>query len=187
MRDRLLDELDTVPRRRFLVYLMGPYEEYGADEKVALDRLLHVRDELRTEPGVNAFLAIDANVPLEEMDAATQSVEFARASNVVAFVASHGGQNLGVGIEVGSLLERLSDAEAVEADERIVFAHEKSVRSAMIESLSRRWNVTVYSYSDTADLVSRIRAFVSNVVSRELSGKLSAPSDRDDSLGGWSP
>ena len=186
MRDRLLDELGSVPRQQFLVYLMGPYEEYGEDEDAALDRLLHVRDELRTDPGANAFLAIDANVPLEEMDAATQSIEFARASNVVAFVAPRGGQNLGVGIEVGSLLERLSEAEGVEADERIVFAHEKSVRSAMIESLSRRWNVTVYSYSDTEDLVDQIRGFVSNVVSRELTGELSPPTDGDD-FGGERP
>jgi hypothetical protein len=32
MRDRLLDELGAVARQQFLVYLMGPYEEYGEDE-----------------------------------------------------------------------------------------------------------------------------------------------------------
>lgn len=184
MRDRLLDELGAVARRQFLVYLMGPYEEYGEGEKVAFDRLLRVRDELRVEPGVNAFLAIDANVPLDEMDAATQSVEFARASNVVAFVAPHGGQNLGVGIEVGAILERIHAGKAPEADERVVFAHEKSVRSAMIDSLSRRWNVTVYSYSDTDELVSQLQQLVLNVIRREKTGELAAPNKNNLSSDG---
>ena len=39
-------------------------------QEAALDRLLEVRDHLRTEAGVNAFLAIDVDVPLEELDAA---------------------------------------------------------------------------------------------------------------------
>lgn len=175
MRDRIIGKLDTVPRQQFLVYLMGPYEEYGEDEKIALDRLLDVRDELRADLGVNAFLAIDVNVPLEEMDAATQSVEFALASNVVAFVAPYGGQNLGVGIEVGSILERIAGDETTATDERVVFAHETTVRSAMIESLSRRWSITVYTYSDTEELVKQIRGFVTNVVSRESTGELSEP------------
>jgi hypothetical protein len=119
MRDRLLDELGAVACQQFLVYLMGPYEEYGEDEKVAFDQLLQVRDELRVEPGVNACLAIDANVPLEEMDAATQSIEFTRASNVVAFVAPHGGQNRGVGIEVGTILERIRHEGTTDADELV--------------------------------------------------------------------
>jgi hypothetical protein len=184
MRDRLLDELGAVARQQFLVYLMGPYEEYGEDEKVAFDQLLQVRDELRVEPGVNACLAIDANVPLEEMDAATQSIEFTRAGNVVAFVAPHGGQNLGVGIEVGTILERIRHEGTTEADERVVFAHEKSVRSAMIDSLSRRWNVTVYSYSDADELVSQLQELVSNVVSREITGELDGRSENDSSSDG---
>lgn len=181
MRDRILDELGAVARQQFLVYLMGPYEEYGEDEKVAFDRLLHVRDELRVDPGVNAFLAIDANVPLDKMDAATQSVEFARASNVVVFVAPHSGQNLGVGIEVGAILERIRAEETPEADERVVFTHEKSVRSAMIDSLSRRWNVTVYSYANPDELVSQLQQLVSNVVRRERTGELADPRAKEPS------
>ncbi|USZ67294.1 hypothetical protein NGM10_11195 [Halorussus salilacus] len=179
MRERLLNELGGVARQQFLVYLMGPYEDYGEPEKAAFDRLLRVRDALRVEPGVNAFLAIDANVPLDEMDAATQSVEFARASNAVAFVAPRGGRNLGVGIEVGAILERIHERASTEADERVVFAHEKTVRSAMIDSLSQRWNVTVYSYGDTEELIGQMREFVSNVVSRELTGELSDPGSEE--------
>lgn len=172
MRDRLLDELGAVPRGEFLVYLMGPYDDYGEDERSAFDRLVRVRDELRVDPGVNAFLAVDADVPLEEMDAATQSIAFARASDAVVFVAPHRGQNLGVGIEVGAILERVYEEGPAEIEERVLFVREETVRSALIESLSERWNVTVYSYADANELVGRIRGFVSNLVSRELTGEL---------------
>ncbi|WP_115864590.1 DUF7509 family protein [Halorussus litoreus] len=183
MRGRLLDELGAVARQQFLVYLMGPYGEYGEEDESAFDPLLHVRDELRVHPGVNAFLAIDANVPLEEMDAATQSIEFARASNAVVFVAPYGGQNLGVGIEVGAILERIYDEGSAEIEERVLFVHEKAVRSAMIDSLSQRWNVTVYSYTDIDALVDQIQEFVSNVISRALTGELEGRIETDSSDG----
>ncbi|WP_049996138.1 DUF7509 family protein [Halococcus sediminicola] len=61
--------------------------------------------DLRVDPGVNAFLALDTDIDLDEMDAATQSIEFARASNAVAFIAPNVGKNFGVGIETGSVLE----------------------------------------------------------------------------------
>lgn len=187
MRDQLLDELDSTPRSQFLVYVMGPYEGYGQTNEEVLDRLFHLRDSLRTDPGVNAFLAIDANVPLEEMDAATQSVEFARASNIVAFVAPHGGQNLGVGIEVGSILERIYDQGTTDSQERVVFAHEEAVQSAMIESLAQRWNVTVFSYTNTDELVEEMQDFVSNVVSRELTSELSGPPEEENDADGDPP
>jgi hypothetical protein len=60
------------------------------------------RDQLRIDPVVNAFLALDAGIDLDEMDAATQSIEFARTSDAVAFIAPKVGKNLGVGIETGS-------------------------------------------------------------------------------------
>jgi hypothetical protein len=211
MRDRLLSELGEVPRYRFLVYLMGPYKTFSLDEIVAdtdvdseslsvdfgsltgdpdadvsaeqtvLDRLLHARDQLRIDPGVNAFLALDAGIDLDEMDAATQSIEFARASNAVAFIAPKVGKNLGVGIETGSVLEDIfREQERQERDdvtsphraERIVFVHEAGVRSAMIGSISRRWDATIYSYETEEDLVRRLREFVANVIRRELTGDL---------------
>lgn len=58
------------------------------------------------------------------MDAASQTIAFARASNVVALVAPQVGKNLGVGIgiETGSVLEALGD----EHQERVVFVHEEA-------------------------------------------------------------
>ena len=218
MRDRLLSELGEVPRHRFLVYLMGPYKTFNLDEMVAdtdidseslsvdfgsltgnpdadvsaeqtvLDRLLHARDQLRIDPGVNAFLALDAGIDLDEMDAATQSIEFARASNAVAFIAPKVGKNLGVGIETGSVLEdifREQEQGGVTSShraERIVFVHEAGVRSAMIGSISRRWDATIYSYETEEDLVRRLREFVANVIRRELTGDLPPLGTEDNDI-----
>lgn len=195
MRGLLFERLERVPHHRFLVYLMGPYRSFTADDLVTeaelenddgtrssdwvgnegkysepdvLELLERVRDRLRTEAGLNAFLAIDADIPLEEMDAATQSIEFAKASNAIAFVAPTVGKNLGVGIEVGSVLEGLP----TEDHERIVFVHEEAVQSAMIASLSQRWHVTVYSIHDEDELVKRIREFAVDVMNREGTGDL---------------
>jgi hypothetical protein len=178
MRDRILTALSPVTHRRFLVYVMGPYKSFSDAERAqdagdgpkseVLALLEAVRDSLREEASLNAFLAIDVGIPLSEMDAATQSIEFARASNVVAFVVPHLGRNLGVGIEVGSILEAL----AAEDRERIVFVHEDGVRSAMIAALAERWDATVYSYDSTEELVKRLREFSVDVMHREQYGDL---------------
>ncbi|WP_255170377.1 DUF7509 family protein [Natrononativus amylolyticus] len=173
MRDRLLDELAPVPRHEFLVYVMGPYKSTGPDENEALfDLLVTVRDRLRTESGVNAFLAVDPEIPLEEVDAATQSIAFARASNAVVFVLPFDGDNLGVGVEVGSVLEDIYQSDDTNRAERIVLIHEEGVRSAMLGGVTRRWDATVYAYADADELLLRAKEFVGNVVSRESTGDL---------------
>lgn len=143
--------------------------DYSAADVLAM--LERVRDQLRTEAGLNAFLAIDVDVDLAEMDAASQSIAFARASNVVALVAPQVGKNLGVGIETGAVLEALDGTE----QERVVFVHEEGVRSAMIAALSRRWEATVYSYADEDELVKRLRQFAVDVMHREQAGDLPPP------------
>ncbi len=153
--------------------LVGAERDLDADEAV-LDLLFDVRDRLRTDPGVNAFLAIDADIPLDEMDAATQSIEFALASNAVVYIVPRVGDNLGVGIEVGSVLEAIfqeSDRET-RHHERVVFVHETGVRSAMIASIQERWDARIYSYDDRADLVAQVRLFVRDVARREHHGDL---------------
>lgn len=165
----------TVPESVDYSTLVESEIDLGREEAV-LDLLLFVRDRLRTDPGVNAFLAIDVDVPLDEMDAATQSIEFAYASNVVAYVVPAIGDNLGVGIEVGAVLEALfqDQAEAV-ADhrERVVFVHEDSIRSAMIAAIGDRWEVRIVAYTDRADLLRQLRLFIRDVARRELHGDLS--------------
>jgi hypothetical protein len=196
MRERVVDALEPTKYRQFLVYVMGPYKpfdldamvpddvdpadltapwlaewddetgEYAAADVLAL--LKRVRDRLRGEAKLNAYLAIDIGIDLDEMDAASQSIAFARASNAIAFVAPQVGDNLGLGIEVGSVLEALDDDDR----ERVVFVHEDGVRSAMIAGISRRWDATVYSYVDEDDLVRQLRTFAIDIMNREETGSL---------------
>ncbi|WP_335998539.1 DUF7509 family protein [Halorientalis halophila] len=170
--DEVVD-LDALPDGLDFGALVGAEHDLDRDA-AALDLLLHVRDRLRTDPGVNAFLAIDVDVPLEELDAATQSIEFALASNAVIYVVPRAGDNLGVGIETGAVLEALFQQDpGGDHRERVAFVHESGVRSAMIASVADRWDVRVYEYTDRADLVRQIRLFVRDVIHRELSEDLS--------------
>lgn len=178
-----VDELSTIPEHVNFGALVGSDVDLDHQEAV-LDLLLHVRDRLRTDPSVNAFLAIDIDVPLEEMDAATQSIEFALASNVVVYVIPTIGDNLGVGIETGSVLEAIfreqeTSEPATNHQERVLFIHESGVRSAMIAAVQDRWEARVYSYADRKDLVGQVRLFVRDIARRELRGDLSRL-DTDD-------
>ncbi|WP_255197262.1 DUF7509 family protein [Halorarius litoreus] len=169
MRDRLLRELSPTRYRRFLVYVMGPYKSHDpADE--AFTFLERTRDGLRAE-GFNAFLATDPEIPLEELDAGTQTIEFARASNVVVFVVRRETMNLGVGIETGAVLEDLSER----APERVLFCHAQGVRSAMIASVADRWDAVVKTFEDEAGLRDEVRLFVRDVMRRETTGELPFP------------
>ena len=179
---------DAIPESVDFGRLVGTDVDLDQQE-ATLDLLLDVRDRLRTDPGVNAFLAIDVDVPLEEMDAATQSIRFALASNVVVYVVPRIGDNLGVGIEVGSVLEAIyrhdegtgaaTDSVGDNHGERVVFVHEEGVRSAMIAAVSDRWDARIYSYEDRMDLVKQVRLFVRDVLGRERYGDLSSLDEVD--------
>jgi hypothetical protein len=56
----------------------------------------------------DAFLATDLEIPFEEIDAGTQTLAFALASNAVLFVVGQDGKNLGVDIETGAVLKDVS-------------------------------------------------------------------------------
>lgn len=172
-------DLEQIPENVDFGTLVGSDVDLDQQEAV-LDLLLFVRDRLRTDPGVNAFLAIDIDIPLDEVDAGTQSVEFALASNAVVYVVPNIGDNLGVGIEVGSVLEAIyreqatSDHRATGTShhERVLFIHESAVRSAMIAALQERWDARVYSYVDREDLISQVKLFVRDLARREHRGGL---------------
>jgi len=196
-RDRVVDRLGTVRYDRFLFYLMGPYKSFDLNyvlserEREAVDvddlpgplrrlfrnedvideakaLLRRVQGRLRTDPGVNAFLAVDVDVDTDAVDAVTQSVEFTRCSNAAAFVLPFLGHKFGVGEEAGSVLERLSETHS----ERVVMIHENDVTSEMIRSARTRWDLRVETYETEAELVDRLRLFVADVMHREQFGDL---------------
>jgi hypothetical protein len=176
MRDHLLGALPSTRYRRFLVYVMGPYKAHEGDDEEMYAFLERVRDGLREE-GFNAFLATDADVPLDEMDAGSQSLAFARASNVVLFVVPGPGKNLGVGIETGAVLEDATDRSR----ERVLFLHQDGVRSAMIAAVADRWDATVRSFEDEPELLDEASLFSRDVMRKEGTGALPFPPGNDGS------
>lgn len=196
-RDEIVTSLGNVRYDRFLLYLMGPYKSFDLNyiltekqrrqvdveqlptplrqlfqNKDSIDNakalLRRLQGELRTDPGINAFLAVDVDVETSETDAITQSIEFARCSNATAFVVPFLGRNFGVGEEVGSVLENLSDNHG----ERIVFLHESDVTSEMIHSAKTRWDLRVETYETEAELVDILKQFVVTIMNRERFGDL---------------
>lgn len=196
-RDEIVDRLGTVTYDRFLVYLMGPYKSFNLayvldeEERAGIEiedlpgplrRLFRSRDEidaakallrrvqgrLRTDPGVNAFLAVDIGLDTDDVDAVTQSIAYSRCSNATVFVVPFLGHNFGVGEEAGSVLERLADSHG----DRIVFVHEANVTSEMIRSARTRWDLRIESYETEAELLALVRRFVATIMNRERFGDL---------------
>lgn len=196
-RDLIAERLGDVKYDRFLFYLMGPYKSFNLnyvlseEERREIDieelpgplrRLFRSKDdinaaqallrriqgELRADPGVNAFLALDVEVDTDEVDAVTQSIEYARCSNATAFVVPFLGHNFGVGEEAGSILENLSETHG----SRLIFAHEDDVTSAMIRSAKVRWDLRVETYETEAELVNKLRRFAGGIMQRERRGDL---------------
>jgi hypothetical protein len=202
------DPLAPVRREQFLVYLMGPYRtfdvnallpadadietdapsfatwdensgEYAEDDVLRL--LQETRDCLR-DRGFNAFLAIDVGIALDEMNAATQSIAFAKASNATIFIAPQVGDNLGVGIEIGSVLEEFlstdemqnsaADATPPERTRRVMVATEPSVRSAMLGAIHARWDASIRTFTDAADCCRLCAQFCTHIQNEELYGSL---------------
>lgn len=196
-RDAIVRRLGRVPYDRFLLYLTGPYRSFDLNsvlneeerERLAVEDLpgplrelfrnedrideakallRRVQGRLRTDPGVNAFLAVDVGLDARDVDAVTQSIEFSRCSNATAFVVPFLGLNFGVGEETGSVLERLDETHG----DRILFVHEADVTSEMIRSASVRWDLRVETYATEAELVDTVRRFVVTVMHRERYGDL---------------
>ena len=196
-RELITSRLGGVTYDRFLFYLMGPYKSFNLryvlseaerdeieiedlpgplrglfrNEEAINDAqalLRRVQGELRADPGVNAFLALDVGVDTDEVDAVTQSIEYTRCSNAAAFVVPFLGHNFGVGEEAGSILERLADTRG----ERLVFVHEAGVTSAMIRSANTRWDLRIETYETEAELVETLRRFAGEIMHRERRGDL---------------
>ncbi len=178
MRETLLEKLENryapVHHRKLLIYVMGPYKSHVTEDSEMFEFLESLRDNLRQE-GYNAFLATDPEIDLNEMDAGTQSLAFARVSNVVLFVLPNHGKNLGVGIEVGAVLEDMSEKQR----ERVLFVHQEGMRSAMIGAVADRWDATIRTFEDESNLLHEVALFIRDVMRREGNGKLPQSPDTE--------
>jgi len=196
-RERITERLGGVKYDQFLFYLMGPYKSFNlnyvlTDEQRAeidiedlpgpLRRLFQHEDEideakallrrvqgkLRTDPGVNAFLAVDVEIDTDDVDAIAQSIAYTQCSNATAFVLPFLGHNFGVGEEAGSVLETIAGTN----EQRLVFIHESDVTSEMIRSANARWDLRVERYDSEAELVAKLRRFAGGIMHRERRGDL---------------
>jgi len=196
-RDLIADRLGDVTYDRFLLYVMGPYKSFNLNyvlseeerQKVEVEELpgpfrklfqnkdaidsakallRRLQGNLRADPGVNAFLAVDAGIDTEKVDAVTQSIEYSRCANATVFVVPFLGHNFGIGEEAGSVLENVAETH----DDRIVFVHEENVTSEMIRSARTRWDLRVETYETEEELVDTVRRFVVTIMNRERSGSL---------------
>lgn len=196
-RDLIAERLGRVTYDRFLFYVMGPYKSFNLNyvlsekERQEIDvedlpgplrqlfqskeeidgaqaLLRRVQGALRVKPGVNAFLALDVDVDTDDVDAATQSIEYTQCSNATAFILPFLGHNFGVGEEAGSVLEALSETHS----DRLIFVHEEDVTSAMIRSAQVRWDLRVATYETESELISKLRLFAGGIMHRERRGEL---------------
>ena len=182
---------------RFLFYVMGPYKSFNLNYVISEDerrgievdelpgplpRLFRNKDDisqaqallsrvqgaLRTDPGVNGFLALGVDIDTDDVDAATQSIEYTRSSNATAFVLPFLEHNFGVGEGAGTILEALAETHG----NRLLFVHEDDVTSAMIRSSKVRWDLRVETYGTEDELIDRLRLFTAGIIHRERRGDL---------------
>ncbi|KYH24304.1 hypothetical protein HAPAU_32870 [Halalkalicoccus paucihalophilus] len=196
-RDLIAERVRKVKYDRFIFYLIGSYKSFNLnyvlsdeqrreidiedlpgplrrlfrskddiDEAQAL--LRRVQGELRVDPGINAFLALDVDVDINEVDAATQSIAYTQCSNATAFILPFLGHNFGIGEEASSILEALLETHG----DRLLFVHEATVTSAMIRSAAKRWDLSVETYETEAELVDTLRLFAGSIMHQERRGEL---------------
>lgn len=217
MRDVLLKRLPTTAHGEFLVYVMGPYTTFrveyllrddveidnealdlgafGDVEAEMQDELREVVEWLRRDLGVNAFLAVDVDIPTMEypdetdadrLNVIAQSKAYAAASNAVVFILPTAGVRDGVDIEIGAVLAGLGlghdEGEPARSPQRFHVFREHGVRSATLNAVPYEYEVALTDYGTRSELSDRLRRFVASVVRAEQRGDLSsldAPADSD--------
>lgn len=131
------------------------------DVEEALALQLALKRDLREQTGVNTFLATDSESALEDMNAATQSVETRRRQQQL-FSSHLRWATISVGgIETSSVGEHLLDARLCT---EVAFYRDRNDESAMIEAVSARWHITVDDFESYADLFKAIRAHFRTIV-----------------------
>jgi hypothetical protein len=187
----------------FLCYVMGPYtpfdvtyaypedsidadtpyidaELFDPDKHEDMEETLqNIRTELRTDPGILAFVATDVDIPtrrearekeLEErgLSPLDQSIEYAIVSDTVVFILDEAGLNAGAGSELGAILGefnlRLRNREPNRKPRRrfrVYLSDEFS--SASIEEIPYGYDIDIYRYRSEKDLLRNLRNFVTNV------------------------
>lgn len=212
MREVLLDRLPSPPYPNFLVYVMGPYTKFELEhvlseetdaEAVEADlgaftdadrefitELEELCSDLRDDPGVNAFIATDPDIPLPEdedaeeptLNAIAQSKAFAEASNAVAFILPIAGLREGVSAEIGAVLEAMDlenddPGPPLKDPRRFRIFVETGITSTTIHAAEEEYSVPIIEYDSKNQLAKELHEFVTDVATLEDKGILSAVQD----------
>lgn len=140
-------------------------DSFSPDVDDALALLLYLRDDLREDVGMNAFIATDPQIDTDEIDAGTQSLAFTCAANAIIFVTPAMGDNLGVGIETGAICESIPPSKLLN---QVLFTEEREVDSEMITAVSDRWSVTTDDFDDYEELVQAVKAHLRIVAQNQV-------------------
>lgn len=170
MREVLLDRLPATAHGEFLVYVMGPYTTFRVDyllrdgvdldeedldlgafgdaEAELQDELREVVEWLRRDLGVNAFLAVDPEIPTmeypeetddERLNVIGQSKAYAAASNAVVFILPKAGVRDGADIEIGAVLSGFdlghAEGDPKRPPRRFQVFREHGVASATLDAI----------------------------------------------------
>lgn len=215
MRDVLLEQLDPTAHTEFLVYVMGPYTTvrldyylrddvdvaesdidlgaFGNAEADFLDELREIVEWLRTELGVNAFLAVDPAIPTEthpeetdqeRMNVISQSKAYAEASNAVVFILPKAGVRDGVDIEIGAVLSSFDlghdEGTPQKPPQRFHVFREYSVASATLDAVPHEYEVALTEYGTRSELQDQIARFLAGVLRSEQRGDLPPVDDETE-------
>lgn len=218
MRDILRERLESTAHDEFLVYVMGPYTTFRLDyylrddvdvdeddinlgvfgdaEKDLLDELREIVEWLRTDIGVNAFLAIDPAIPTEtvpeetdeeRMNIISQSKAYTEASNAVVFVLPKAGVRDGVEIEIGAVLSGFDlghgEGSPQKSPQRFHVFREHGVASATLDAVPHEYEVALTEYGTRSELQDRLARFLAGVLRSERRGDLSSVNDEPETNG----
>ena len=202
IREVLLDRLPPTAHTEFLVYVMGPHTTFRPDyylrDDLAIDEAdldmgafgdgeTELQNELRdvvawirTEVGVNAFLAVDPDIPTEELPEETdaermnvirQSKAYAEASNAVVFILPKAGVRDGVDIEIGAVLSGFDlghgEGTPQKSPQRFHVFREHGVSSATLNAVPHEYEVALTEYGTRSELHEQLKRFFAGVLRSE--------------------
>lgn len=152
--------------------LFDPDEHTGTPRTNYEAALADVCERIRSEVGVRAFLATDANIPTPNqaqigdtgLTPLTQSLYLAAASDAVAFVFSAAALNAGVGTEMGTILSTFdlrprSERKPVKARMRFRIFSTDGFGSATVDAAPLDFAIEQATFESADELVDEIESF----------------------------
>lgn len=153
--------------------LFDPDRHTGTSRSNYEAALAEVCERIRSEVGVRAFLATDANIPTPNqaeigdtgLTPLTQSLYLAAASDAVAFVFSAAALNAGVGAEMGAILSTFnlrprSEQEPMKERMRFRIFSTDGFGSATVDGAPLDFAIDQSKFESVNELIDQIESFI---------------------------